>query len=178
MEGDTQDARKLARGLAHCFWRRRHSPSVILLKLDAEDTYARRCFSVLHLLTYFVAKVNTVERYNCVMAVIYGTFCAPTYFRKTQDISVESTSIVSLKVGRNHHNFRCARTWVAILLASLIFINSQRRQNKRTSLTSMLCSSVVKAFFVPKRGTEIDEDLLCQNMWKSRFQKIGLMFAF
>ena len=91
---------------------------------------------------------------------------------------MESTSLVSLKVAGNRRNFRCARSWVAILLASLIFINSRRRQNKRTSLTSMLCSSVVKAFFVPKLGTEIDEDLLCQNMSKSRFRKIGLMFAF
>ena len=84
---------------------------------------------------------------------------------------MESTSLVSLKVARNRCNFRCARSWVAILLASLIFINS-RRQNKRTSLTSMLCISVVKVFSVPKRGTEIDEDLLCQNMSKSRFKKL------
>ena len=55
---------------------------------------------------------------------------------------------------------------------------AEETEYTRTSLTSMLCSSVVKAFFVPKRGTEIDEDLLCQNMSKSRFQKIGLMFAF
>ena len=33
---------------------------------------------------------------------------------------------------------------------------------------SVLCSSVIKAFFIPKRGTEIDEDLLCQNMSKTR----------
>ena len=69
-------------------------------------------------------------------------------------------------------------SWVAILLASLIFINLRRTQTKRTLQTSMLCSSVVKAFFVPKRSTEIDEDLLRQTMLKTRFRKIGLMFAF
>ena len=82
---------------------------------------------------------------------------------------VDSSSLVTLKVARNHCNFRCARSRVAILLASLIFIISRWRQTKRILLTSMLCSSVVKVFFVPKRGTEIDEDLLCQNMSKARF---------
>ena len=77
---------------------------------------------------------------------------------------MDSTSLVSFKVARNRRKFRRSR--VAIFLALLIFINSRRRQNMRTSLTSMLCSSVVKAFFVPKRGTEIDEDLLCQKMSK------------
>ena len=67
---------------------------------------------------------------------------------------------------------------VVILLASLIFINSRRRQTKRTSLTSMLSSSVVQAFFIPKRSTEIDEDLLRQTMLETQFRKIGLMFAF
>ena len=33
-----------------------------------------------------------------------------------------------LEVARNRRNFRCARSQVAILLASLIFINSRRRQ--------------------------------------------------
>ena len=80
---------------------------------------------------------------------------------------MDSTSLVTLEVARNHCNFCCARSWVANLLASLIFINSQRRQTKRALPTSMLCSSVVKAFFVPKRGTEIDEDLLCHNMLKT-----------
>ena len=122
---------------------------------------------VSHAYNAALAEVNTVERYKCVMAIIYATCYAPTYFRKTQDTSVESTSLVSLNVARNRRNFRCARSWAAILLALLIFINSRRRQNKRTSLTSMLCSSVVKAFFVPKRGTEIDEDLLCQNISKT-----------
>ena len=91
---------------------------------------------------------------------------------------MESTSLVTLEVTKNRRNFRCARSRVAILLASLIFINLRRRQTKRTLPTSMLCSSVVKAFSVPKRGTKIDEDLLCQNMSKTRFRKIGLMFAF
>ena len=50
--------------------------------------------------------------------------------------------------GRSRNNF------VASPLKVLIFINSRRRQNKRTSLTSMLWSSVVKVFYVPKRGTD------------------------
>ena len=112
--------------------------------------------------------MNTVERYICVMAIIYATCYAPMYFSKTQDTSVDSTLLVTLEVARNHRNFRCARSWVAILLASLIFINSRRRQTKHTLANSMLCSSVVKAFYIPKRGTEIDEDLLCQNMSKNR----------
>ena len=91
----------------------------------------------------------------------------PTYFRKIQYTSVDSTSLVTLEVARNHRNFQCARSRVAILLALLIFINSQRRLTKAHLLTSMLCSSVVKAVFVPKRGTEIDEDLFCQNMSKT-----------
>ena len=85
---------------------------------------------------------------------------------------MESTLLVTLEVARNRQNFRCARSWVAIILALLIFINSRRRQNKRTLATSMLCSSVVKAFSVPKRGTEIDEDLLCQIMSKPDFEKL------
>ena len=80
---------------------------------------------------------------------------------------MESTSLVTLETARNRRNFRCATPRVAILLASLIFINSQRKQTKRALPTSMLCSSVVKAFSVPKRGTKIDEDLLCQNMSKT-----------
>ena len=28
----------------------------------------------------------------------------------------------------------------------------------------MLCSSVVEAFFIPKRDTEVNDDLLCQNI--------------
>ena len=58
--------------------------------------------------------------------------------------------LVTLEVARNHRNFCCARSWVAILLASLIFINSWRRQTKHTLANSMLCSSVVKAFFYSK----------------------------
>ena len=80
---------------------------------------------------------------------------------------MDRTALVTLEVARNRHNIRCARSQVAILLASLIFINSQRRQP-----TSMLFSFVViKALFVPKRGTEIDEDVLCPNMSKTRFPK-------
>ena len=109
------------------------------------------------------------------MAIIYATCYA---LQETRDKSVEITSLVSLKVARNRRNFRCARSWVAILLPSVIFINSRRRQTKHTSLNSMLCSSAVKVFFVPKRCAEIDEDLLCQNMSKSRFRKIGVKFAF
>ena len=37
IEGDTQDARELVRWLAYSFWRRRHSPSITLIKVDAED---------------------------------------------------------------------------------------------------------------------------------------------
>ena len=85
------------------------------------------------------------------MAIIYATCYAPTYFRKIQDTSVDSTSLVTLEVARNRRNFCCARSRVAILLASLILINSRRRQTKRTLPTTMPCSSVVKAFFVPKR---------------------------
>ena len=55
--------------------------------------------------TYFVAKVNTVEHYKCVMANIYATFYAPTYFRKIQDTSVDSTSLVTLKIARNRKIF-------------------------------------------------------------------------
>ena len=42
----------------------------------------------------------------------------------------------------------------------------------------MYTSSVALSFSVPKRGTEIDENLLCQNMSITWCQKIGLMFAF
>ena len=42
---------------------------------------------------------------------------------------VDRTALVTLEVARNHHNFRCARSQVAILLASLISINSRRRQS-------------------------------------------------
>ena len=79
---------------------------------------------------------------------------------------MDRTALATLEVARNRHNFRCARSQVAILLASLIFINSQRRQP-----TYMLFSFVVKAFIVPKRCTEIDEDVLCPNMSKTRFSK-------
>ena len=121
--------------------------------------------------------MNTVERYICVIAIIYATCYPPTYFMKTQDTSVDSTSLVTLEVARNQRNFLCARSWLAILLVSLIFIYSRRWQTKRTLLTSMLCSSVVKEFFVPKCGTEIDEGVLCQNMLKTRFRKICLIDA-
>ena len=84
---------------------------------------------------------------------------------------MDSTWLVTLEVATKCRNFRCTRSQVVVLLASLIFKNSWRRQTKRTLLTSMLCSSVVKAFYVPKRGTEIDEDLLCQNMSKLDFKK-------
>ena len=159
MEGDTQDVHELVRVLTL-------SPSVTLLKLYAEDTDARRCLSVQHLLTYFVAKVNTVKRY-IVMATIYAPCYAPTYFRKTQDTGIDSTLLFTLEVARNCCNFCCTRSRVAILLALLIFIHLQGRQTKGTLLTSMHCSSVVKAFFVPKRGTEIDEDVLCQNLYNT-----------
>ena len=85
---------------------------------------------------------------------------------------MEITSLVTLETARNRRNFRCATSRVAILFASLIFINSRRRQTKCTLPTAMLCSSVVKAFSVPKRGTEIDEDLLCQNMSNLDFEKL------
>ena len=49
----------------------RHSTSVTLLQLDAEDTDARHCLAVQDILTYFVAKVNTVERYICIMAQLF-----------------------------------------------------------------------------------------------------------
>ena len=110
------------------------------------------------------------------MAIIYATHYAPTYFRKTQNTSEDSTSFVTLEVARNYRNFHCVRSQVS--LALLLFINSQRRQTECTLPTSMLCSSAVKAFSVPKLGTEIDEDMLCQKMSKTRFRKIGLTFAF
>ena len=64
------------------------------------------------------------------MGIIYATCYVPTYFRKIQDTSVDSTLLVTLEVDRNRRNFLCARSRVAILLALLIFINSRRRQTK------------------------------------------------
>ena len=92
---------------------------------------------------------------------------------------MDSTSLVTLKVARNRRNFRYARSQVAILLASSIYIHkSRRRQTKRTSLTSMLGSSVVKAFFIPKRGTEIDEDLyvsICRNAMSKNQSNVRIL---
>ena len=115
---------------------------------------------------------NTIERYICVMAIIYATCYAPTYFRRTQDTSLESTSLVPLKATRNRRNFRCARSRVAILLAAFILINARRRQTKRTLPTSMLCSSVVKVFSVPKRGTVIDKTCYVRICRKPNFENL------
>ena len=79
------------------------------------------------------------------MASIYAACYEPTYFRKAQDTCMGSSSLATLEVARNCRNFHCVRSRVFILFPSLIFINSRSRQNKHTLLTSMLCSSVVKA---------------------------------
>ena len=102
----------------------RHSCSVTLLKLDAQVTDTRHC--------YFVSNV-------CVTPIIYATCYAPTYFRKIEDISVNSTSLVALEVVRNHHNFRCARSRIAILLAHCY---SKIHGGDRQSETYLLLCSV------------------------------------
>ena len=79
---------------------------------------------------------------------------------------MDSTLLVTLEVARNGRNFGCARSQVAI--------NTQIHggdKTKHTLPTSMLCSSVVKAFFVPKRGTEIDEVLYVRICQKLDFKK-------
>ena len=111
------------------------------------------------------------------MAIIYTTCHAPRYFRKTQDTNMDRRALVTLEVARNRRNFHCARSRIAILLASLIFINSRRRQTKCTLPTSMLSSSVVKAFCSKTWCRDRRRRAVCQNMSKNRFRKIGLMFA-
>lgn len=53
--------------------------------------------------------------------------------------------------------------------------NSQSRQTEQSLLRSMLCNSVIKAFFFTKRDTEIDEDELYRNVNLKNLYKVRIL---
>ena len=74
--------------------------------------------------------------------------------------------------------FGYTRLKVAIFFPLLTLIKLRKRHKWRTLLTSMLCITIVKAIFAPKHGTLIVGELLNQNMPKTQFWHVGLLYTF